>query len=70
MSKKELEWLSKHEKKVEKYSGRWIAVLANKGIIASGRSPRDVLEKSQIKFPRQRPLVMKIPRKDEEMYVL
>ena len=70
MGKEELEWMSKHEKEVEKYSGKWVALLAKRGIIASGTSPREVIKKSQKKFPKERPTVVQIPRKDEELYIL
>ena len=69
MGKEELEWMSRHGKEVEKYSGRWIAVLADKGITGSGMSPKEAVRKSKEKYPES-PLVMKIPRKDEEAYVL
>lgn len=65
---KELLWLSGHNKETLKYSGKWIAVFGNK-IVASGKSAKDVFEAAKasgIKLP----LITKVPRKDEEMYVL
>ncbi len=69
MGKEELEWMSKHEKEVEKYSGKWVAVLAKRGITGSGRSPKEAIRESKERFP-ERPMVMRVPRKDEEMYIL
>lgn len=65
----ELMWLSTHKKIVEKHLGEWIAVLDNK-IISSGNSAKDVLEVVKKKGIKKIPLVTKVPRKDEEMYIL
>ena len=62
----ELEWLSLHPKEVEKYSGKWIA-LTNKGIVAAGDSVREVT--SILREKGIKAMVMKVPRKDEEMLV-
>jgi len=66
---KELNWMSSHRKEVEKYAGKWIAVLDNK-ILASGNSVKEVVALAKKKAARKLPLVTKVPRKDEEMYVL
>ncbi|OIO71829.1 MAG: hypothetical protein AUJ85_10915 [Elusimicrobia bacterium CG1_02_37_114] len=65
----ELMWLSKHKKLAEKHSGEWIAVLDNK-IISSGNSAKDVLKLVKEKGIKKMPLVTKVPRKDEKMYIL
>ncbi len=62
---KELEWVSKHPKEIEKYAGKWVGIVDNK-IICVGNSAKEVLEKAKIK----QPLIFKVPRKDEEMYIL
>jgi hypothetical protein len=59
--------MSSHPEEVEKYSGKWVAV-TEKGIVASGDSVSEVtaiLRKKRIKA-----MVMKVPRKDEEMSIL
>ena len=66
----ELEWLSSHPKEAEKYSGKWIA-LTDKGIVASADSASEVeelLKKKDISIGGV--MIMKVPRKDEEMSIL
>ena len=66
---KDLEWMSKHAKQLKRYSGKWVALKAGKGIIASGNSARDVMDIAKRKGVEE-PLVTKVPRKDEEAYIL
>jgi len=66
----ELEWMSSHSKEVEKYSGKWVAV-TEKGIVASGDSVFEVetiLKNKGIKWNEV--MLMKVPRKDEELSIL
>lgn len=66
----ELEWLSSHPEETGKYSGKWIAV-TDKGIVASADSASEVealLKKKGISLDEV--MVMKVPRKDEEMSIL
>ena len=66
----ELEWLSSHPKEVEKYSGKWVAVIEN-GILASGDSASEVealLKSKGMKLDEV--MLMKAPRKDEETSIL
>ena len=66
----ELEWLSSHPEEIEKYSGKWIAI-TNKGVTASADSASEVealLKKKGISLSEV--VVMKVPRKDEEMSIL
>jgi len=66
----ELEWMSSHPKDVEKYSGKWVAV-TNKGIVASGDSVSEVgtiLKEKGIRWDEV--MLMKVPRKDEELSIL
>ena len=66
----ELEWLSSHPKETEKHSGKWVAV-TDKGIAASGESLPEVeslLKRKSLSLSEV--MVMKVPRKDEEMSIL
>jgi len=63
----ELEWLSSHPQEAEKYSGKWIAV-TYKGIVASGDSVSEV--RSVLREKGIEAMIMKVPRKDEEMSIL
>ncbi|MBI2652265.1 hypothetical protein HYX00_02260 [Candidatus Woesearchaeota archaeon] len=66
----ELEWLSSHTKEAEKYSGKWIAV-TDKGIVASSDSALEIevlLKKKDISLKEV--MIMKVPRRDEEMSIL
>lgn len=66
----ELEWLSSHPKEVEIYIGKWVAV-TDKGIVASGDSLSEVKSDLRNKgISLDEVIVMKIPRKDEEMSIL
>lgn len=66
----ELEWLSSHPEDVEKYSGKWVAV-TERGVVASGESVSEV--ESRLKetgVALDAVMLMKVPRKDEEMSIL
>ena len=66
----ELEWLSSHPEEAEKYSGKWVAVTAM-GIVASGESLSEVESSLKSKgMSLKEVMVMKMPRKDEEMSIL
>lgn len=65
----DLEWMSKHAKELKQYYGKWIAVKANKGVIASGNSVKEVMDIAKRKRVEE-PLVTKVPRKDEEMVTM
>ena len=65
---KDLEWMSKHAKELSEYSGKWIALKADRGVIASGNSVKEVMDIANRKGVED-PLVTKVPRKDEEAYV-
>ena len=68
MPQKESIWLSEHQEKLKPHRGKWIAVL-NDRIIASGNTVSEVMEKAARKT-RKQPLVIKVPRKHEDLYVL
>ena len=66
----ELKWLSSNPEETEKYSGKWVAI-TDKGIVASGDSASEVevlLKKKDISLDNV--MIMKVPRRDEEMSIL
>ena len=66
----ELKWLSLHPEKAERYSGKWVAI-TDKGVIASADSALEVellLKKKNVALDKV--MVMKLPRKDEELSIL
>lgn len=70
MQSLESKWISKHPNIVNKYSGKWVAVLGDKGIIASGETIKELTEELKKKGILGLPLITKIPRDDEEMSIL
>lgn len=65
-----LDWMSSHPKEVETYSGKWVAV-TDKGIVASGESISEVDSILKQKgISSEDIMLMKIPRKDEEISIL
>ncbi|MBI3050824.1 hypothetical protein HYY74_00015 [Candidatus Woesearchaeota archaeon] len=65
-----LDWMSLHPKDVEKHSGKWVAVI-DEGIVASADSLSEVSSKLNTKgIKLEEVMVMKVPRKDEEMSIL
>ena len=66
----ELEWLSSHPKEAEKHSGKWVAV-TSKGIAASADSVSEIEAKLKSKnISLEKVMLMKVPRRDEEMSIL
>ncbi len=68
MGRRELEWISRHQKEIKKYSGLWIAVWEDK-IISIGKTAKEVLERARQKGI-DNPHLTILPRKDEGMYIL
>jgi hypothetical protein len=66
---KEHDWLVKHHVEAEKYSGRWIAIL-DEGIAADGKSFQEAHEKATSKRPGAIPLVLYVPKKNEQLLIL
>ena len=62
-------WVSEHQKELAIYAGKWIAVIDDK-VVASGKNVQEVMELCKKIKVTSLPLVTKIPRQDEEMYVL
>jgi len=69
MGKAELEWISKHQEELEENAGRWIAFNASVGVLASGRSPKEVLDAGKQRYAGRISL-FKVPRKDEDLCIL
>jgi len=65
---RELQWISKNPEKLNMYGGKWIALIDNR-LIASGDSLSIVRAEAK-KITKKEPLVFKVPRKDEENYIL
>lgn len=61
-------WISEHQDELYQYSGQWIAVLKDR-VIASGDSVAEVMEQAA-RQSAEAPLVVKMPSKDEDLYVL
>lgn len=68
MGRKELEWISQHQREMEKYSGMWIAVWEDK-IVSVGKTAIEVLESAKVKGI-DKPHLTILPRKDEGLYIL
>jgi len=67
MPLEESTWISEHQDELEEYAGKWIAVLKGR-VLASGHSVVEVMEKVA-QQTSELPLVVKMPRKDENLYV-
>jgi hypothetical protein len=65
---KELQWISKNPEKLRLHEGKWIALVDNR-LISSGNSLNNVRIQAK-KITKKEPLVFKVPRKDEENYIL
>ena len=68
LKSKELQWISKNPEKLRLYEGKWIALVDNR-LISSGDSLTDVRFQAK-KITKKEPLIFKVPRKDEENYIL
>jgi len=66
----ESKWISGHPEIINKYTGKWVAVLKNKGIVASGDTVKEINRLLAKKGIPELPLITKIPRDDEEMSIL
>jgi len=65
---RELQWISKNPEKLSTYEGKWIALVNNR-LITSGDS-LSIVRKEAKKLTKKEPLIFKVPRKDEENYIL
>lgn len=66
----ESKWISKNTNIVDKYTGKWVAILEDKGVVASGDTIKEVNRELLKKGIKKLPLITKIPRDDEEMSIL
>jgi hypothetical protein len=64
----ELDWVSTHQDELEPYAGKWVAILGEV-IIGVGNTAQEALESARQKSA-QTPFLIKVPRKDEGLYVL
>ena len=67
--KAEHEWLVEHHSEAEKHSGRWIAILDGR-IISDGKTFSQARRKAAGKQPEATPLILYVPKKNEELLVL
>ena len=65
----EHEWMIKNPSELQKYAGRWIAVLKNK-VIAHGRTFSDAYSKSKKLAPDAIPLITYVLKKGEELLIV
>lgn len=65
---RELQWISKNPEKLSMHGGKWIALIDNR-LITSGDS-LSIVRKEAKKITKKEPLIFKVPRKDEENYIL
>ncbi len=64
----ELHWVSTHQDELEPYTGKWIAILEDV-IIGVGHTAQEALDHARQKSDKI-PFLVKVPRKDEGLYVL
>jgi len=64
----ELEWASKHSEELERYAGKWVAIVGE-AVVGVGETAQEALEEARQKSA-QTPLLLRVPRKDEGVYVL
>lgn len=65
---KELNWASAHQEELELHAGKWVAILGEE-IIAIADGAKEALMLAR-KRSSKTPFLLKVPRKDEGMYVL
>ena len=70
MQSQESKWISKHSNIINRYTGKWVAILGNKGVIASGDTIKELTKELKNKGISELPLITKIPRDDEAMSIL
>ena len=61
-------WLALHPKEIEKFRGKWVAVLGEK-IIDTGGSYGEVFGRVKKFIPQKYPLITYILKKEEENFV-
>lgn len=64
----ELYWISTHQEELEPYAGKWVAILRDV-IVGVGNTAQEALDNARQKSS-ETPFLIKVPRKDEGLYVL
>ncbi|MFN0118000.1 MAG: DUF5678 domain-containing protein [Elusimicrobiota bacterium] len=62
--KQETRWLCQNAKRLEKFSGQWVAFHVEEGIVSKGNSLKRILDMTFSKNSRQ-PFVFHVPSKKE-----
>ncbi len=70
MQSLESKWISEHSDIVDKYTGKWVALLNDRGIIASGDTIEEMQKELEKKNVKDLPLITKIPIEEEGMIIL
>lgn len=58
-----------HHSEVEKYTGRWVAIL-DEEVVADGKDFRRARNDATRKHPGRTPLILYVPRKNEELLIV
>jgi len=64
----EHKWAVKHPEEIEKYRGKWIAVLDGK-IISTGNNYEEVFAAVKKNIPQKYPLITYVLKKDDENFI-
>jgi len=62
-------WLVEHHAEVEKYGGRWIAILGEE-LASNGKTLEEAYRKAVKRNPRKIPLVTYVPKRGEELLIV
>lgn len=49
------------------YLGEWIAICKG-GVVAHGKNPKEVFKEAKEKYPKERPLLTRIPEKETMIF--
>ena len=52
---------------LSKYIGEWIVIIDNK-VVSNGKDVKKILAKARKKYPKQRPLVTRVPNKEAMIF--
>ena len=61
-------WLVEHHAEVEKYGGRWIAIVEE--LLSNGKTLQEAYRKAVKRNPRKIPLVTYVPKRGEELLII
>lgn len=68
--KKYLLWLNRHNRELSKHAGHWVGIKLGKGIVASGKSLKQVRQSFLRRYPNDQPHLLQVPPKGEKFYIL